>query len=92
MEQSEFQKIVEEFTAKLKPVTPEMLAIEGISPEEVPVAVAPGAPPAEEVEACITRDFKKMVGVLPPDYIGKDGKDIKELVVAFLDSLPECKE
>jgi len=33
-----------------------------------------------------------LVGALPANYIGKDGGDIKDFVVAFLDSLSECKE
>lgn len=85
----EIQKAISEFEAKLKPITPEMMKAAGMPAVEV---MPSEAPPIEKPTACLSKDFKKMVGVLPSDYIGKDGKDIKDLVVAFLDSLPECEE
>lgn len=94
MEVSEVAKAVSEFESKLTPVTPQMKAMAaGVVEEEPPPPPeeVPPAPPAEH-EACITKDFKKMVGGLSSDYIGKDGKDIQDLVIEFLNSLPECKE
>jgi len=87
---ADIEELIQEFTAKLKPLTPKQIET-GVIAEEKPPAPPPPpvAPPPEEV-ACIRKDFKNLVGSLSEDYIGKDGKDIKDLVVAFLDSLPEC--
>lgn len=90
---TEFEKLVKEFEEKLKPVTPEMMKVAGVEPGEIPGAVAiEEAPPPEKPGACIRKEFKSVIGVMPIDYIGLDGQDIKDLVVAFLDSLPECKK
>lgn len=86
-------EMINQFLSKLKPVTPKMVET-GIITEEKP-PVPPGVPseaPPEEGKGCVTKDFKEMVGLLPPEYIGKDGKDVKDLVIMFLDSIAECKE
>lgn len=95
MELEEVQKAVSDFEAKLAPVTPEMKAMAaGVEVgEEIPATLGEPVPAgvAAEGEACITKDFKKIVGVLPDTYIGSS-PDIKDLVVGLLESLPECKE
>lgn len=92
----EIGKMIEEFTAKLKPLTAKQVATGVIAAEKPPpLPPPPVAPPPEEVTPsapCVSKDFKKMVSLLPPDYIGNDGSDIKDLVVSFLDSLPGCSE
>ena len=84
MEPAEIAAIVKEFEAKLKPITPMMKAAAGI--EVVPPVPEVAKPPAP----CVKKGFQDMVGALSPDFIGGDGVDIKDLVVAFLQSLPQC--
>ena len=82
--------IIEEFTAKLKPLTPKMVETGVIAEEKPPAPPSPPVAPPPEKEACIKKEFKVYIGALPEQYVGEDGKDIKNLVIAFLDSLPEC--
>lgn len=84
-------QMISEFTAKLKPLTAKMVETGAIVGEEPPAP--PVAPPPVEVipsAPCVSKEFKNLVEYLPPDYIGNDGADIKDLVVSFLNSLPQC--
>jgi hypothetical protein len=102
MEPSELDKLVASFKAKLKPVTKEEMEEAGLpapTPEEVEAAGPPPweEKPEEEVAipvpmGCITNEFRGLIRALPDTYIGHDGHDIKDLVEAFLDTLPACKE
>jgi hypothetical protein len=90
MAQSEIEKAVTEFTAKLKPIVPgsvtEAGSIKAEQPPQEPPAAAAEAPPAGG-EACVNKGFKDMVGALEENYVGVD---IKDLVTTFLDELPIC--
>lgn len=88
---TEFEKLVQEFEKKLIPVTPEMMKIAGVEPGEIPGAVAvEEALPLKKLGPCIRKEFKETVNALSSEFIGMDGQDIKDLLLAFLESLPEC--
>ena len=85
---SGIEDIISEFEAKMKQVSPEDMKIaKGETPEAEPVSAAEPAPGGEEV-ACIGKGFKQLVAVLPGKYVGQN---IKDLVVEFLESVPECE-
>ena len=57
----DFEKLVKQFEAKMKPITPKMVET-GIIPEEVPpVPPQVVAPPAEGKPACISKDTKELI-------------------------------
>jgi len=87
MAQSDIEKAVAEFTAKLKPIEPGSVTEAGSIKAEAPPPSAQPAPPAAGGEPCVNKGFKDMVGALGGSYVGTD---IKDLVVAFLDELPVC--
>jgi hypothetical protein len=86
MAQSDIEKAVAEFTAKLKPIEPGSVTEAGSIKAEAPPPGQP-APPAAGGEPCINKGFKDLVGALDGPYIGTD---IKDLVTTFLDELPAC--
>ncbi len=83
---SDIEKVIADFEAKLKQVTPEEVTPEGIQPAvEEPVA----EPAAEGEEyACISSGFKELVAVLPAHYASPN---IKDLLIEFIKDLPECE-
>lgn len=91
---ADIEQIISDFTSKLKPLTSKMVETGVIAEEE------PSAPPEEvltpvlkavsEGAPCVTTKFKAMVKALDSGFVGNDGNEIKDLVVAFLDSLPAC--
>jgi hypothetical protein len=87
MAQSEIEKAVAEFTAKLKPIKPGSVTEAGSIMAEAPPPPVKPAPPAAGGEPCVNKGFKDLVGALDGPYIGTD---IKDLVTAFLDELPAC--
>ena len=78
------EDVIAEFEAKIKPVSAADIKM---AKGETPVTEAVAEPAGEEI-ACVSKDFKKMVGVLPTTYVGMN---IKDLVVEFLESIPECE-
>lgn len=82
---------IDEFVGKIKPVTPDMMAIsEGkiLKKEKTEEEIVVQAAVAEEGEACFTKGFKDLVGALPQRYIGVN---IKDLLVEFTNSIPQCE-
>lgn len=87
MELKEIAEEIAKFEAKLKPVPPEMLKVEGLP--EVPPAVELEAPPIEVTEEiCLTKEFLELVDALPTAYIGSG----KELTEEMLKSFSICGE
>ena len=85
---SGIEDIISEFEAKMKQVSPEDMKIaKGETPVEEAVAVAEPVSAGEEV-VCIGKGFKQLVAILPSKYVGKN---IKDLVVELLESVPECE-
>lgn len=86
MELKEIAEEIAKFEAKLKPVPPEMLKVEGLP--EVPPAVEPEpeAPPIVITEeACINKQFLNLVSALPSRYVGEGSKDlVQELLGSFM--------
>ena len=78
------EDVIAEFEAKMKPVSPADMEI---AKGKTPVVKAV-AEPTGEGSACVKREFKELVGVLPSLYIGMN---IKDLLVEFLASAPECE-
>jgi hypothetical protein len=77
-------KQLEQFVAGLKPVTPDVISV----PEETAKSEVSEVAIAEEGTPCFSREFKHMVGVLPGNYVGYE---IKDFLVEFMDSVPECE-
>lgn len=84
-----FEEMIADFESKMKPVTPKAIETGVIEAEAPPPTPEVPAEEGEEPTACLNKEFKKLVGALKPGYIGED---IQDLVVEFLDTLPECKE
>jgi len=78
------EEVIAEFEAKMKQVSPADIQM---AKGETPAAEAV-VEPAGEGPACISRGFKELVGVLPSVYIGMN---IKDLVIEFLASVPDCE-
>ena len=79
------EKVIAEFEAKMKQVSPADLEMaQGKTPVEAAVAVAE---PTGEEQACVNKEFKALVGVLPNPYIGMN---LKEVLIDFLGTMPEC--
>ena len=80
------EDIISEFEAKMKQVSPEDMKIaKGETPKAEPVSAAE---PAGEEQACVSRVFKELVGVLPSLYIGMN---VKDMLSELLQSMPECE-
>ncbi len=92
----DFEKLVAQFEANLKPVAKAKLQEVAPAPEtlEVKVEEAPPAAPSSPLipagEPCLTQVFKKLVYALPPEFIGEGGSDIKDMITQLVDSLPQC--
>lgn len=78
------EEVIAEFEAKMKKVSAADIQM---AKGETPEAKATAEPTGEE-QACINRSFKELVEVLPSLYVGKN---IKDLVIEFLASVPDCE-
>ena len=95
---AEIQKALKEFESKLTPVTAKMKAMaKGMAPveEKPPPPPPPPPPPApapatDQGGACVSKDFKKVVNAFKPDYVGKGGTEVQEMVMQLLGTYPEC--
>ncbi len=78
------EDIIAQFEAKMKQVSPADIQM---AKGETPAAEAVAKPAGEE-PACVNRGFKELVGVLPSLYVGMN---IKDLLIEFLGTVPECE-
>ncbi len=79
------EKVIADFESKMKQVSPEDIQMaKGKTPAKAEAVFEPTG----EEPACISKGFKDLVGVLPSPYVGKN---IKDLVIEFLQSMPECE-
>lgn len=76
-----FEKQIEQVSGKGQAAPP---------PEEGVVLTPVVEAPAAAGVACMTKEFKSLVGALSPLYVGLG--DVPDLMKEFIDSLPECKE
>ena len=97
MELAEIQKTIKEFEAKMTPVTAKMkamakgqIAVEEPPPPPPPPPAPTPAPAADQGGACVSKDFKKVVNAFKPDYVGKGGTEVQEMVMQLLGTYPEC--
>ena len=78
------EDVISEFEAKMKQVSPADIQM---AKGKTPVAEAIAEPVGEE-EACVNKSFKELVGVLPSLYVGMN---IKDLLLEFLATVPQCE-
>jgi len=86
VEHDEIAQAIDDFTAKLMTPSSAIKAVEVELVEELPEVTT------NEEKVCLTKTFRDMVDIFPDDWVGKGGPDIKDFVVTFLDSLPQCEE
>lgn len=98
---ADISKLMADFEAKLTkagtgipwtaPKAKKMVEVETLLPP-APSPVEPAPVPAPiPVTACLKQEFKKLVYALSSEYVGKESS-IKELVVAMVESLPQCED
>lgn len=78
------EDVIAEFEAKMQQVSSADIQI---AKGETPAEEAIAEPTGEEL-ACVNKQFKELVEVLPSLYIGTN---IKDLLVEFLGTVPECE-
>jgi len=91
---TEFEKLMGDFQAKLKPISAQDIAMaKGETMETAPPAEAPAPTPAPSPEGqpCVRIEFRKLIQSLTADFIGHPG-EVKELVVGLVEGMPQCKE
>ncbi len=78
------EETIAEFEAKMKLVSPEDIQMaKGKTPAAETIAEPTGEQPA-----CVNKEFKALVGVLPNLYVGMN---LKDMLIDFLAAVPECE-